>query len=65
MVGKQERSVLLIWGKDDRLIPEVSTNRMRSVIPGIEYHEIDRAGHVAHYERPEKMNPLLLDFLLR
>ena len=64
IVGKQERSVLLIWGTDDRLIPEVSMNRMHSVIPGIEYHEIDGAGHVAHYERPEKVNPIMLDFLL-
>jgi pimeloyl-ACP methyl ester carboxylesterase len=65
IVGEQEHSVLLIWGTDDRLIPEDSINRMRSVIPGIEYHKIERVGHIAHYERPEDVNPLLLDFLSR
>jgi len=65
IVGKQERSALLIWGTDDKSIPEDSINRMCSVIQGIEYHKIDRAGHVAHYERPEEVNPIMLEFLLR
>ena len=65
IVGKQKRSVLLTWGTADKMIPENSINRMRQVIPGIEYHKIDGAGHVAHYEHPEIINPILVDFLLQ
>lgn len=64
IVGEQKRSVLLTWGTDDRLIPENSISRIQRVIPEIKYHEIDGAGHVAHYECPEKVNPIMIDFLL-
>ena len=62
-VGQQDRPTLLIWGTADKLIIKESIERLREVIPSIEYHEIKGAGHVAHYERSEEVNPILVDFL--
>jgi pimeloyl-ACP methyl ester carboxylesterase len=28
-------------------------------------HEIEGASHLAHYEYPERINPILIDFLTR
>ena len=64
-VGQQGRSILLVWGTADKLIPEKSIKRLREVIPGIEYHEIDGVGHIAHYERSEEVNRILVKFLKR
>ena len=62
-IGTQKRQVLLLWGTADKLIPEDSIDRMREVIPGIEYHKIEGAGHIVHYEHSEKVNPILIEFL--
>ena len=62
-VGQQDRPVLLIWGSADKPIPKGSIQRLRKIIPSIEYHEIEGAGHVAHYERSEEVNPILVEFL--
>lgn len=37
--------------------------RLRDLLPGIEYHEVDAAGHLAHYELPDRVNPILIRFL--
>jgi len=38
-------------------------NRLRDLLPGIEYHELEGAGHLAHYEFPDRINPPLIRFL--
>jgi pimeloyl-ACP methyl ester carboxylesterase len=37
--------------------------RLRDLIPDIEYHEIDGGAHLAHYEYPDRINPILIRFL--
>lgn len=64
-VGQQGRPVLLLWGREDESVPLAAHNRVQEAIPQAEFHAIDEAGHVAHYERPEVANPLLIDFLRR
>ncbi len=39
--------------------------RLRDLLTDIEYHEIEGASHLAHYEYPERINPILIDFLTR
>ena len=39
--------------------------RLRALIPDIEYHQIDGASHLAHYEYPERVTPILIEFLTR
>lgn len=55
---------LLTWGTQD-ILPEDSVRRLRDLIPDIEYHELEGAAHLAHYEYPERINPILVDFLTR
>jgi pimeloyl-ACP methyl ester carboxylesterase len=64
-VKAQGLPTLLTWGTQDKLLPEDSMRRLRDLLPDIEYHEIDGASHLAHYEYPERVNPLLIDFLTR
>ncbi len=62
-VREQGIPVLLTWGALDRKLPRASMTRLRDLIPGIESHEIEDAGHLAHFEFPDRINPLLIRFL--
>ena len=62
-VGKQKLPVLLIWGREDKTVSAADIQQLEKLIPGIEYHVIEEAGHIPQYERPEVVNPLLVDFL--
>ena len=64
-VKAQGIPTLLTWGTQDTLILEDSMRRLRDLLPDIEYHEIDGAAHLAHYEYPERINPILIQFLTR
>jgi pimeloyl-ACP methyl ester carboxylesterase len=55
--------VLLIWGRQDTLVPFKLSEKARQILPQAEFHAIDQAGHIAHYERPQVVNPLLVAFL--
>jgi pimeloyl-ACP methyl ester carboxylesterase len=62
-VAATGRPVLLVWGKQDKVVPFKLNEKARQIIPQAEFHAIDQAGHIAHYERPEVVNPLLIAFL--
>lgn len=64
-VGEQKRPVLLIWGREDQAIPFDTHKRVEETIPHLEFHAIDEAGHGPHGERPELVNPILIEFLRR
>lgn len=64
-VGEQKKPVLLIWGREDQTIPFDTHKRVEETIPHLEFHAIDEAGHDPHGERPELVNPLLIEFLRR
>jgi pimeloyl-ACP methyl ester carboxylesterase len=49
----------------DQRLKRESMSRLRRLLPDIEYHEIEGAGHLAHYESPDRVNPLLVQFLSR
>lgn len=62
-VREQHIPVLLTWGTADQKIDDESMKRLRNLIPEIEYHELRNAGHLAHYEFPNDINPILIRFL--
>lgn len=62
-VEDQGIPVLLTWGTLDQKIPGESMARLRDLLTGVEYHEIEGAGHLAHYEFPDRINPVLIRFL--
>lgn len=55
--------VLLVWGRFDRTIPLATGEGLRRLMPSARWRVIEDAGHVPHYERPDVVNPLLVDFL--
>lgn len=62
-VREQAIPVLLLWGVLDQKLPRASMNRLRELMAGVESHEIEGAGHLAHIEFPDRVNPLLIRFL--
>jgi pimeloyl-ACP methyl ester carboxylesterase len=53
----------LIWGKEDKTIAYAHHEAFLELLPSSEFHAIDKAGHIPHFERPEVVNPILVDFL--
>jgi len=62
-LGKAGFPVVLFWGKEDQTISPGEIAMLRKALPDHEFHAIDEAGHLPHYERPEVVNPLLIEFL--
>ncbi|HSJ85966.1 MAG TPA: alpha/beta hydrolase [Anaerolineales bacterium] len=62
-VGKLNKRVLLIWGREDTLVLLSQSVDIFGSIPNVEFHIIEEASHIPHYEKPEETNPLLLQFL--
>lgn len=62
-IGKMDKPVLLFWGRNDTTVPLKHSDRLRTAIPNAEFHVIERCGHLPHYEKPDEVNPILLNFL--
>jgi len=62
-VGKMAKPVLLFWGRSDSTVPFDHSDELRKAIPEIEFHAFENCGHIPHYEKPEEVNPILLEFL--
>ena len=54
---------LLLWGKDDRLVPPVYADEFTRRIPGARLHTVEGAGHAPHLEQPQAVARTLRDFL--
>lgn len=62
-VGKMDLPVQLFWGRDDGTVPFEHSNDLRAAMPNVEFHVIENCGHIPHYEKPDEVNPILLEFL--
>jgi pimeloyl-ACP methyl ester carboxylesterase len=60
--SSQACPVLLVWGRDDKTVPFALNEKVRAAIPRAEFHPIDNAGHIVHYEKPDVVNGLLATF---
>jgi len=54
---------LLVWGSGDRLVPPPIGRAAADRVPHGRYAEIEGAGHVPMWERPDEFNALLRSFL--
>ncbi len=64
-LGKLRKPTLLIWGRQDNTVPFDHSRDILSVMPHTQFHVIENCGHIPHYEKPEEVNPILLEFLHR
>ena len=62
-VSKLGKPVLLFWGRNDPTVPFRSSDELRAAMPNAEFHAIENCGHIPHYEKPDEINPILLEFL--
>jgi pimeloyl-ACP methyl ester carboxylesterase len=62
-VGTLQKPTLLFWGINDATVPFEYSKLILKAMPHAELHAIENCGHIPHYERPEVVNPILLEFL--
>jgi pimeloyl-ACP methyl ester carboxylesterase len=62
-VGELKKPTLLFWGRQDKTVPFEHSQSVMQAIPHAEFHVIENCGHIPHYEKPEVVNPILLEFL--
>ena len=58
-----EATTLVVWGREDRLVPVVYAAEFGRGIRGARVEIIDDAGHELQLERPEVVTPMVLEFL--
>ncbi len=56
---------LLIWGREDRVVPLDSALLWLKVIPNADLHVFSKCGHWAQWERADEFNAVVGDFLAR
>jgi 2,6-dioxo-6-phenylhexa-3-enoate hydrolase len=64
-LGKVKAKSLIVWGRDDRVVPLDGSLRLVWGIPDAELHIFGRCGHWAQFEHAEEFNRLVIDFLGR
>jgi pimeloyl-ACP methyl ester carboxylesterase len=62
-LGVQGYPVALFWGREDQTITAADIEMFRQAVPDLQFHPIDEVGHLPNYEKPEVVNPLLIEFL--
>ena len=55
--------MLLVWGRADKDTPIEMSAIVRAAIPQAQFHPIEDAAHIPHYEHPEIVNPIAIEFL--
>jgi pimeloyl-ACP methyl ester carboxylesterase len=54
---------LIIWGKQDNLVPPVYAEEFKTLIPHARVEMIDKAGHMAPLEQPATIAQMVRDFV--
>jgi 4,5:9,10-diseco-3-hydroxy-5,9,17-trioxoandrosta-1(10),2-diene-4-oate hydrolase len=56
---------LLVWGRDDRMLPYDKAHFANRLLPDVELHTFARCGHWAQIERKSDFERVVLEFLTR
>lgn len=62
-LGESRLPVQLIWGELDQTVPFQHAQTFVKLVPHTEFHPIADARHIPHFDRPDVVNPLLIEFL--
>lgn len=55
--------MLLLWGQQDRMIPNYLAHQFLEYNPALQIIHVDNGGHCLHDEIPEQVNQLILDWI--
>lgn len=58
-LGQFRTPVTLIWGVDDQVLPVAYARKIATALPAARLELIERCGHVAQRECPDRLRPLL------
>lgn len=64
-LNKITHPTLLIWGRDDRVVPLDAAFILLRQIPNADLHVFSKCGHWAQWEQADKFNALVDEFLQR
>jgi pimeloyl-ACP methyl ester carboxylesterase len=59
------KPVLIIWGTADRITPYKRHVQARALVPSAGFLAVEGAGHASMCERPNVVNPAIIEFLRR
>ena len=62
-IGESGRPVLLVWGRQDRILPIAGSDSVLAAIPQIVFIPVDSAGHLPHIEQPDTVAAQVIRFL--
>ena len=63
--GEYKGPVLVVWGREDGIVPAAHLSALRESYPGAETHTIGPAGHLVMPEQPDAFAEALVPFLDR
>lgn len=58
-VGEQDRKVFLIWGNEDEEVTKTMIDRIKSLMPDLEFKPVEKAGHGVLFQKPYVINDLI------
>lgn len=62
-IGTIRHPTLIVWGAEDRVFPMAVGEDLHRTITGSSLVRIPNAGHIPQWERPDSVNPAMIDFL--
>jgi pimeloyl-ACP methyl ester carboxylesterase len=62
-LGKISNPTLVLWGKDDRVIPIKNATRFYTSIKNSKHEEMEKCGHTPFVDEPELFSKLVMQFL--
>ena len=62
-LGTITAPTLILWGRQDRILPVSQVQDAAGSIPGARLHILERCGHMPNVEVPREFNQLVLEFL--
>lgn len=62
-VTKIIQPALILWGRNDAIIPPANAERLAHDLPNAQLHWIEQAGHVPHIEKPDEVASAIVAFL--
>ena len=63
LLGGVAAPALVVWGREDRIVPVECGERYAKALPSARLHVIDGAGHFVEMERPDELARLVSEFV--
>lgn len=61
--GEITTDTMIIWGRNDQLIPKRDAYRFAKMLPGARFEMMEDTGHIPMFETPDEFNALIEDFI--